>query len=225
MIRAAAITGSARKGRPPDYSQTIKGVRAATTTDELVVTSPASRTRRRVWEIAAGITVVLLAAFTGGFLYLERYQPLSLSGGRVEGPDVERVHTMSWGTEHVVSFRQPGSELRVEYFIQNEGPLAVTLLSAGDRRGGFPKLQWVGVTTDSTRMMEPFQRLDEFVVPGGASAWIRLDYRFPSCEPGSEANGEVWKAFAVKFRVLGVSRNVLLDLPFGVAVKGSTCRP
>lgn len=168
---------------------------------------------------------LLIALMTWVLAGIATYQPFGGSWGYGAGyPSFpgKTVTTHNFGTEHVFGFTS-GKEVRYRFMLHNEGRFTVTVSAIRPRMMRiFDRFEVFYQPNEREIGMDNPRPLRNLVLERGESRYIEMRYRFMQCmPPARQQNTSVaWNWEQIDFKVLGISRSVTWQLPYGIAIKG-----
>lgn len=170
-----------------------------------------SSRERLVVSIKRGAVILIAAALVTTSLGLLRYSPLSGSM-----PASVAGSTVTDGSTRYVATFTPAGTFEYSFAVRNDGRWGVTI--SGLRapvHGAFEEVEILVTTPGSS---EP-RALETFALGAGESAVYNVRVTFGDCETPLPAGGRTaWNREVVGYRVLGVAREMAVDLPYRLVV-------
>jgi hypothetical protein len=169
--------------------------------------------------LVAALAIITLIAY---WAFTSTYQPLAIGSSATGGPDDETVHDVDGSVE---AYRYvEGGYVTVVIWLDNSGPMGVTITGVALS----PRVSVSMLKLAEVRMAAPYPNPAKLAgsAPfhsfslgrGDHPPGIMLRYRIGHCQDFDVGTSTGVFFVDVQYRVLGVSRHALVELPTGLWV-------
>lgn len=196
---------------PVDRPDPIDGFSRDGITSDLYE-SAASRLRP---VLKRGVIILVAAAIVTVAFGLLGYRPLRGGApGAVAGATVTAT-----GDRFDAAFA-PGGTFEYSFAVRNDGRWGVTITGMqAPAHGAFGEVEVLATTQPSTVATT----FDSFELAAGETATLTVRVTFGSCETPPPVDARpIWSQEIVHYRVMGVARQMVVDLPFSLAIDSAT---
>jgi hypothetical protein len=182
--------------------------------------APPASSRRRLWPVWL-IGLVIPALIASIIVYMANYEPLAVGGGVSSGDHTAKNLTDLDNSVRPYVYAQ-GQMTYVSVFLVNKGHWGVTVTDAERTADDFASLMSLvdlRLPTESNPIDPTASSFDAFSLGSRESQYIQLGFRFDHCDKFGAGSTTTFSRIRVHYRILGLPRDMWLDLPSGLWVK------